>query len=64
MRCKASVSRLIRLAEQVLGLQCRWAAVPQEEWPTLQAQRDIITSDFDPDTPYGDRRQVRTALGR
>ena len=32
--------------------------MPQEEWPTVQAQRDIITSDFDKSTPYGDRRQV------
>jgi hypothetical protein len=40
---------------------CRWAAVPEQEWPTLPAQRDIINSDFDPDTPYGDRRQVRAA---
>ena len=27
----------------------------------MQAQRDIITSDFDKSTPYGDRRQVRAA---
>ncbi len=32
--------------------------MPQEEWPTFQAQRDIINSDFDKTTPYGDRRQV------
>ena len=34
--------------------------MPQEEWPTHQAQRDIINSDFDKSTPYGDRRQVHT----
>ena len=34
----------------------------EHEWPMLPAQRDIINSDFDPDTPYGDRRQVRVAL--
>lgn len=28
----------------------------------MQAQRDIITSDFDKSTPYGDRRQVCPAL--
>ena len=37
---------------------CRWAAVPQDEWPTLEAQRAIIESDFDSSGPYGDRRQV------
>lgn len=39
---------------------CRWAAVPQDEWPTLEAQRAIIESDFDSSGPYGDRRQVKT----
>ena len=34
--------------------------MPQDEWPTFQAQRDIIISDFDKSTPYGDRRQVRS----
>ena len=32
--------------------------MPQDEWPTLEAQRAIIESDFDPSGPYGDRRQV------
>ena len=37
----------------------RWAAVPQSDWPTAKAQRDIILQDFDPaDTAIGDRRQV------
>ena len=34
--------------------------MPQDEWPTLEAQRAIIESDFDSSGPYGDRRQVKT----
>ena len=34
--------------------------MPQDEWPTLEAQRAIIESDFDSSGPYGDRRQVET----
>ena len=37
----------------------RWHSVPQSDWPTGQAQRDIILQDFDPaDSAIGDRRQV------
>ena len=32
--------------------------MPQSDWPTSQAQRDIILQDFDP--AVGDRRQVRS----
>ncbi len=41
-----------------LGLACRWAAVPGEDWPQDRAQRNIILGDFDMATQYGDRRQV------
>ncbi len=37
----------------------RWAAVPQADWPSAEAQRAIIMSDFATDTAYGDRRQAR-----
>ena len=33
--------------------------MPEEDWPMAEAQRSIIQLDFDPSTPYGDRRQVR-----
>lgn len=44
----------------VVKSSSRWAAVPQEDWPMAEAQRSIIMLDFDPSTPYGDRRQVPT----
>ena len=43
----------------MVGCSRRWAAVPEEDWPMAEAQRSIIQLDFDPSTPYGDRRQVR-----
>ncbi len=32
--------------------------MPESEWPTDKAQRDVVLSDFEKDSPYGDRRQV------
>ena len=38
--------------------------MPQSDWPTAQAQRDIILQDFDPANPaIGDRRQARLMFG-
>lgn len=42
----------------MLHFWCRWAAVPESEWPTEEAQRNVVLSDFDKDSSYGDRRQV------
>ena len=42
---------------------CRWACVPDEEWPTDPNQRSVITSDFDLATDYGDRRQEIVFIG-
>ena len=36
-------------------LQCRWAAVGDDEWPQQQAQRDVMLADFDFHNGYGDR---------
>ncbi|CAL8471986.1 g11528 [Coccomyxa elongata] len=40
-----------------------WAAVPESEWPTDKAQRDVVLSDFEKDSPYGDRRQEIVFIG-
>lgn len=32
--------------------------MPESEWPTDEAQRNVVLSDFDVDSSYGDRRQV------
>jgi hypothetical protein len=42
---------------------CRWACVPDDEWPNDPTQRQVIISDFDLDTPYGDRRQEIVFIG-
>jgi G3E family GTPase len=41
----------------------RWACVPDDEWPSDPTQRKVITSDFDLETPYGDRRQEIVFIG-
>jgi len=33
----------------------RWAAVADDEWPTQQAQRDVMLADFDFQNGFGDR---------
>jgi len=33
----------------------RWAAVSDDEWPTQQAQRDVMLADFDFQNGFGDR---------
>lgn len=38
--------------------------MPEEEWPQDPRQTDIILSDFDLRTPYGDRRQEIVFIGR
>ena len=35
--------------------RCRWAAVPDADWPQDAAQRRIIFADFDLEGAYGDR---------
>ncbi|KAK9905575.1 hypothetical protein WJX75_002363 [Coccomyxa subellipsoidea] len=40
-----------------------WAAVPESEWPTDKAQRNVVLSDFDKDSGYGDRRQEIVFIG-
>ena len=37
--------------------------MPDEEWPTDPHQRQVIISDFDLETPYGDRRQEIVFIG-
>ena len=34
---------------------CRWAAVPDDDWPEDEAQRGVILADFATNTRYGDR---------
>lgn len=40
-----------------------WAAVPDEEWPAIPAQRATILADFDDEGPFGDRRQEIVFIG-
>ena len=42
---------------------CRWACVPDGEWPNDPNQRQVIISDFDLETEYGDRRQEIVFIG-
>ena len=42
---------------------CRWACVSEEEWPNDPNQRQVIISDFDLETKYGDRRQEIVFIG-
>ncbi len=35
---------------------CRWAAVPDDEWPQEKEQSATLLADFDPATEWGDRR--------
>ena len=41
----------------------RWAAVPDDDWPTDEQQRGVILADFARDTRYGDRRQEIVFIG-
>lgn len=43
------------------GWLYRWVAVPDEEWPLDDAQREVVLQDFDTSGTQGDRRQVRLA---
>lgn len=40
-----------------------WAAVADDEWPTQQAQRDVMLADFDFQNGFGDRRQEIVFIG-
>ena len=40
-----------------------WATVPSEDWPADGGQKDVIISDFDLATTYGDRRQEIVFIG-
>ncbi|KAL0027977.1 hypothetical protein WJX79_007622 [Trebouxia sp. C0005] len=40
-----------------------WAAVGDDEWPTQQAQRDVMLADFDFQNGFGDRRQEIVFIG-
>jgi hypothetical protein len=40
-----------------------WVTVPVEDWPADGAQKDVILSDFDLATTYGDRRQEIVFIG-
>ena len=46
-----------------MGETCRWAAVPDEDWPTDPAQVQAVTADFDAASKYGDRRQEIVFIG-
>lgn len=37
--------------------------MPDDEWPNDPTQRKVIISDFDLETPYGDRRQEIVFIG-
>lgn len=43
---------------------CRWAAVPDDEWPEPGMQRDVVIQDFDLSSAFGDRRQEIVFIGR
>ena len=51
------------LTHRAVAAMNRWDAVPQSDWPTAQAQRDIILQDFDP-ADSGHRRSAAGANGR
>lgn len=40
-----------------------WAAVADDEWPSQQAQRDVMLADFDFNNGFGDRRQEIVFIG-
>lgn len=50
-------------ANDFLPSACRWAAVPDEDWPQDSAQCDIILADFDQSSAMGDRRQEIVFIG-
>ncbi len=41
----------------------RWAAVPEEDWPTEDTARDVVLADWDMSGTYGDRRQEIVFIG-
>eukprot|EP00955_Chlamydomonas_euryale_P094390 364852-Chlamydomonas_euryale.AAC.12 len=40
-----------------------WVAVPDDEWPEDEAQRDVVLQDFDKGSSHGDRRQEIVFIG-
>eukprot|EP00195_Chlamydomonas_chlamydogama_P007941 CAMPEP_0202896436 /NCGR_PEP_ID=MMETSP1392-20130828/5445_1 /ASSEMBLY_ACC=CAM_ASM_000868 /TAXON_ID=225041 /ORGANISM="Chlamydomonas chlamydogama, Strain SAG 11-48b" /LENGTH=565 /DNA_ID=CAMNT_0049581799 /DNA_START=114 /DNA_END=1811 /DNA_ORIENTATION=- len=40
-----------------------WSAVPEEDWPEEEAQRNVVLQDFDVSTDFGDRRQEIVFIG-
>jgi hypothetical protein len=50
------------LIKTIKGRLCRWAAVPDDEWPAEEAQQATILADFDPATDWGDRRSLHMLL--